>query len=93
MIYIAMITSIGQSDIYSTGSWSFKFSEFFKWCFAVAVSGIDNDLILGRLFGGCGIIYRKSLAPFIRRIYSPSKRFCQCSWIKQRSRIWSSWET
>ena len=47
---------------------------------SVAVSGMDDtDLILGRPFGGCGIIYCKSLSPFIRRIYSPSKRFCAVS--------------
>ena len=47
---------------------------------SVAVSGMDDtDLILGRPFGGCGIIYRKSLSPFIRRIYSPSKHFCAVS--------------
>ena len=43
---------------------------------SVAVSRMDDtDLTLGRPFGGCGIIYHKSLAPFIRRINSPSKRF------------------
>ena len=47
---------------------------------SVAVSGMDdNDLILRRPFVGCGIIYRKSLAPFIRRTYSLSKRFCTVS--------------
>ena len=47
---------------------------------SVAVSGMDdNDLILRRPFGGCGIIYCKSPAPFIRRIYSPSKCFCAVS--------------
>ena len=47
---------------------------------SVAVSGMDDtDLILGHPFGGCGIIYHKSLAPFIRKIYSPSKRFCAVS--------------
>ena len=47
---------------------------------SVAVSGMDDtDLILGCPFGGCGIIYRKSLAPFIRKIYSPSKCFCAVS--------------
>ena len=47
---------------------------------SVAVSGMDDtDLILGRPFGGCSIIYHKSLVPFIRKIYSPSKRFCAVS--------------
>ena len=47
---------------------------------SVAVSGMDDtDLILGRPFGGCGIIYHKSLAHFIRKIYSLSKHFCAVS--------------
>ena len=47
---------------------------------SAAVSGMDdNDLILGCPFGGCGIIYCKLPAPFIRRIYSPSKHFCAVS--------------
>ena len=50
------------------------------FCLLSVASGMDNtDLILGCPFSGCGIIYRKSLAPFIRRIYSPSKCFCAIS--------------
>ena len=30
------------------------------------ISGMDsNQLLLGRPFGGCGVLYRKSLSPYI----------------------------
>ena len=34
------------------------------------------ELLTGRPFGGCAILYRKSLSPFISRAPSLSKRFC-----------------
>ena len=44
---------------------------------SIATSGMDSsELILGCPFGGCGILYRKSLAPYVSRIKCNSKRFC-----------------
>ena len=39
----------------------------------------DSESLLVRPYGGCGIIYRKSLSPLIRSIDSHSKRFCAIS--------------
>ena len=39
----------------------------------------SSHLILGRLFGGCGIIFRKSLTSNICSLNSKSKRFCALS--------------
>ncbi len=45
--------------------------------FSIGVSGMESsELHYGRPFGGCAIFYRKSLAPFVTRLTSPSKRFC-----------------
>ena len=41
---------------------------------SVGVSGII--LSRGRPFGGCSILYRKSLSPYISPLYSCSDRFC-----------------
>ena len=47
---------------------------------SAGVSGMDNtELIFGRPYGGCGFLYRKSLAPFVTRIQCNSKRFCALS--------------
>ena len=43
---------------------------------ATIVSGMDDVLLQGRPFGGCGIIYRKSLAEKISHLPCVSKRFC-----------------
>ena len=40
------------------------------------VSGVDDSVLLGRPYGGCGIIYRKALAPLVSHLPSTSKRFC-----------------
>ena len=53
---------------------------------SVGVSGVDStELLRGRPYGGCGILYRKSLAPHITRINSNSKRFCALSISKHTS--------
>ena len=41
------------------------------------VSGMDSsDLLLGRPFGGCAILFRRSLLPFVSCLDSVSKWFC-----------------
>ena len=43
-------------------------------------SGMNhNELILGRPYGGCGILYCKSLMRFIPRLKTNSRRFCAVS--------------
>ena len=43
----------------------------------ISVSGMDSfSLLAGRPFGGCAIIYRKSLSLAISRLPSSSNRFC-----------------
>ena len=39
----------------------------------------NSQLLLGRPYGGCGILFRKSLAPFISRLKCCSTRFCALS--------------
>ena len=47
---------------------------------SVGVSGMDSsEILVGRPFGGCGILYRKSLSPVIRRIFTSSQRLCAIS--------------
>ena len=47
---------------------------------SVGVSGMDSSILLsGRPFGGCGILYRKSLSPVVHRIFTDSKRLCAIS--------------
>ena len=47
---------------------------------SVSVSGMDSSVLLtGRPFGGCAILYRKSLAYSIIRLKPCSKRFCAVS--------------
>ena len=36
----------------------------------------DTDLIVGRPYGGCGILFRKSLLTVITRHTSSCRRFC-----------------
>ena len=44
---------------------------------SVGVSGMNNDLLSrGRPYGGCSILYRKSLSSCISPVYSCSDRFC-----------------
>ena len=47
---------------------------------SVGVSGMDSsEILVGRPFGGCGILYRKSLSPVIRRIFISSQCLCAIS--------------
>ena len=39
----------------------------------------SSEILVGRHFGGCGILYRKSLSPVIRRIFTSSQRLCAIS--------------
>ena len=39
----------------------------------------SHQLLSGRPYGGCGILYRKSLSPLVRRIFTDSKHFCALS--------------
>ena len=39
----------------------------------------SSEILVGRPFGGCGILYRKSLSPVIRRIFTSSQRLCTIS--------------
>ena len=44
---------------------------------SAGVSGIDNrSLLPGRPYGGCGILYRKFLLPYVKILNTYSKRFC-----------------
>ena len=44
---------------------------------SVGVSGMNSDILSrGRPYGGCSILYRKSLSPYISPLYSCSDRFC-----------------
>ena len=44
---------------------------------SVGVSGMDNsELVFGRPFGGCAILYRKCLASCISSLETCSNRFC-----------------
>ena len=43
---------------------------------STGVSGMDDSLLHGRPFGGCGIIFRKSLSDRVSHLPSISKRFC-----------------
>ena len=47
---------------------------------SVGVSGMDSSLLLtGRPFGGCCILYRKSLSSVVHRIFTDSNRLCAIS--------------
>ena len=47
---------------------------------SVGVSGMDSsEILLGHPFGGSGILYRKSLSSFVRRIFTSSQRICALS--------------
>ena len=37
---------------------------------------MDDSILLGRPYGGCAIIYCKSLAPYVSHLNSVSRRFC-----------------
>ena len=43
---------------------------------STGVSGMDDSLLHGCPFGGCGIIFRKSLSDRVSHLPSISKRFC-----------------
>ena len=44
---------------------------------SIGVSGMDSSkLLLGRPYGGCAILYKRSLLPHISKLDSTSKRFC-----------------
>jgi hypothetical protein len=48
---------------------------------AVGVSGMDDSvLISGRPYGGCSILYRKSLSSSVTPLYTHSNRFCAVKW-------------
>ena len=43
---------------------------------SIGVSGMDSSkLLLGRPYGGCAILYKRSLLPHISKLDSTSKRF------------------
>ena len=45
----------------------------------VGVSGMDDSFLLaGRPFGGCAILYRKSLSSCVTPLHSHSNRFLCC---------------
>lgn len=47
---------------------------------AVSCSGMDSSMLhVGRPFGGCSIVYKKSLSPYISPISTLSDRFCAVS--------------
>ena len=47
---------------------------------SVSVSGMDSSQLLsGRPFGGCCIMYRKALSAAVRRIFTNSNRLCAVS--------------
>ena len=47
---------------------------------SVGVSGMDSsEILLGRPFGGSGILYRKSLSSFVWRIFTSSQHICALS--------------
>ena len=51
-----------------------NFNDHFLSC---GVSGMeDGFLLLGRPYGGCGIIFKKSLLERIKVVKLPFKRFC-----------------
>lgn len=57
-----------------------SFLEFHNDFCSVGTSGMNSaELISGRPYGGCGILFRKSLLPVITRINSCSTRFCALS--------------
>ena len=48
-----------------------KVSDISPDFLATGVSGVDDSsLLLGRPYGGCAILYRKSLSPFITSLDS-----------------------
>ena len=54
-----------------------KINETSPDFFSVSVSGMDDSVLLrGRPYGGCSILFRKSLLPFVNRLDSCSNRFC-----------------
>ena len=54
--------------------------DIFNDFFSVGVSGMDSsELQVGRPYGGCGILFRKHLSPFMQRVKSCSRRFCALS--------------
>ena len=47
---------------------------------SVGVSGMGSSVLLtGHPFGGCGILYRKSLFSVVHRIFTDSKHLCAIS--------------
>ena len=44
---------------------------------SVGVSGMDSGILLcGRPYGGCGILYCKSLSPYVKTLHTGSNRLC-----------------
>ena len=55
----------------------YKIGEISSDFLSVSISGVDHDhFLVGRPYGGCSIIYRKSLVSFITPVDSCSDRFC-----------------
>ena len=51
---------------------------------SVGVSGVDESTFLvGRPYGGCSIMYRKSLMPYITPLNSCSNRFVRSNYVTQ----------
>ena len=54
-----------------------KLNDFNSDFLSVAVSGMDSrSLLCGRPYGGCSVLYRKSLSSCIIPLTSSSNRFC-----------------
>ena len=54
-----------------------KIHEISSDFLSVGVSGMDDSVLLsGRPYGGCSILYRKSLSSSITPLYTHSNRFC-----------------
>ena len=52
-----------------------EFCNYFSHSHVVAVSGVDDDeLLLGRPYGGCAILYKDSLAGKVHPVQSASRR-------------------
>ena len=57
-----------------------KINEVSSDYLSVGVSGMDDSVLLsGRPYGGCSILYRKSLSSSVAPLYTHSNRFCAVS--------------
>ena len=54
-----------------------KFNKYFREHNIYGVSGItDNELLVGRPYGGVSFLYKKSMSPHIKWVEMSSKRVC-----------------